>query len=113
MLHIIRNGQFFERCVKCMFTLAEAPTLLELKLTSEEEEILRYVAGYVPFSLKRKYLKQRYLPEGRAILTVLESWSTEEAKHELSFLDYTRKWTEERNRGGLFTIKDDMYTFIR
>ena len=85
----------------------------ELKLSTVEEETLRYVAGYIPFSLKRKYYKQRHLPEGKAILTVLSSWSSEKSDKELSFLDYTRNWTAEKNRGGLFVINDDVYIFIR
>lgn len=96
-----------------MLTEKEPVSDAELKLSTVEEETLRYVAGYIPFSLKRKYHKQRHLPEGKAILAVLASWSTEKADVELSFLDYTRNWTAEKNRGGLFVINDEMYIFIR
>ena len=85
----------------------------ELKLEPEEEEVLRYVAGYIPYSLKKKYTKLRHLPEGQAILSVLSSWSKEEGEKDMSFLDYTRDWTALRDRGGLFIINDELYIFIR
>lgn len=85
----------------------------DLKLDKQEENTLRYVAGYIPFSLLKMFEKRPDSPGKTAIVAVLHSWSKEQGGPEMSFLDYTRSWVERRNQGGLFLVNDDFYIFIR
>ena len=85
----------------------------DLKLDDHEENTIRYVAGYIPFSLLKS---QEDRPEGKtkdALVAVLHSWNDEQGGRKMTFLEYTRAWTEKINRGGLFIVNDDYYIFIR
>lgn len=73
-------------------------------LTVDEANALRYSAGYVPFSLRKK-LKKR--PEFKKWLECLAVEG-----EETSYLDYTKKWTEAVDRGGLFKVNDKAYQFF-
>lgn len=84
-----------------------------LKLTPMEEATIRYVSGYIPYSLKKKYSKLKDIHTKEAILAVLNFWSDElDGSHE-TFLQYTKEWVDKVNRGGLFKVSDDFYIFIR
>ena len=88
--------------------------LLDLKLTKEEEKTLRYVAGFIPFSLMKLY-KHRSSVLAMAVCDLFETWRE---KEELGFevhtvLQYTKSWTERIDRGGLFKVNDEFYVFIR
>ena len=97
-------------------------TMDELKLTDDEQQIIRYVAGYVVFSLKNKYNKIKYTtksPKSRQVadasLTLLNSLviTSDENLRCKTFLEFTNKWIELVNRGGLIRVSDDMFIFIR
>jgi hypothetical protein len=50
------------------------------------------------------------------IISVISKWRSKETGNTLSsvsFLDYTTKWTECINRGGLFCVNDEFYIFVR
>ena len=84
-----------------------------LKLTPMEEATIRYVSGYIPYSLKKKYSKLKDIHTKEPILAVLNVWSDElDGSHE-TFLQYTKEWVDKVNRGGLFKVSDDFYIFIR
>ena len=86
----------------------------KFKLSISEQETLRYVAGYVAFSLK-KNIRNKQSPEGKAIYQLLQSWGNkddETIKETASILDYTKVWVDLVNRGGLFKVSDAFYTFI-
>ena len=93
----------------------------ETKLSSEEQQVLRYTAGYIIFSLRRKYIKlfkSIVAPTREAADAVLEFIDTVSHKHdpELSaetFLEFTQKWIELKNRGGLVETSDEFFIFIR
>ena len=44
----------------------------DLQLTAVEENTLRYVSGYIPYSLRQKYLKLKDGVTSRAILSVIK-----------------------------------------
>ena len=46
-----------------------------LEFTNKEEKILRYVAGYIPFSLKKKNWTRRQTALGKAVLDMINSWT--------------------------------------
>ena len=49
-------------------------SLENLRLTLVEENPLRYVSGYIPYSLRQKYLKLKDGVTSRAILSVIQFW---------------------------------------
>nr|XP_047141466.1 uncharacterized protein LOC124816352 [Hydra vulgaris] len=88
---------------------------LDLKLTLEEEKTLRYVAGFIPFSFRKRYSNISNTNLRKAVLDLVKSWESQSDNKSLNktFLDYTRDWTIKINRGGLFLVNDDFYIFIR
>ena len=72
----------------------------DYKLDKDEENVLRYVAGYVPFSILKKLELRKPGPTKDSLLLVLHSWSKEQGGEHLTFLNYTRHWVEKQNRGG-------------
>ena len=85
----------------------------DIKLSATEENTLRYVAGYIPFSLL-KALGNRVESDGKdALVMILHSWNKEQTSTSVSFLDYTREWVDRINRGGLYQVNDEFYIFIR
>ena len=92
-----------DEAVKIAFdheTYESAPVQVQ-PLKPEEEQALHYVAGYIPMKLKKKYAKQ---PNNVRALKYMECLHTmnEEEGHGVEFLQYTKQWVEQVNRGGLF-----------
>ena len=85
----------------------------DLRLTAVEEKTLRYVSGYIPYSLLQKYLKLKDGVTSEAILSVIEFWYVDPASSSKTFLQYTEEWTNKINRGGLINVTDEFYIFIR
>ena len=75
----------------------------EDELTENEKLALRYAAGYVLLSLKRKFL---------SIDPSLSAWigkQTDSSFSGGSYTQFTKMWVEKVNRGGLFKISDSVY----
>ena len=87
----------------------------EVKIPPVEENILRYAAGFVPFSLKRQCMKRQSSdPHYNEKIACLNSISvSNEVGNAQTFLDYTKSWLEKQNRGGLFQLSNDGYLFFR
>lgn len=84
------------------------------QLSPEEQQTIRYVAGYLAFSIK-KCIRNPTSPEGKTIIRLIDSWSNSEDESltsNASLLEYTKKWVTIVNRGGLFEINDSFYLFI-
>ena len=81
-------------------------------LKADEEQALRYVAGYIPMKLKKKYEKQ---PNNVRALKYMECLTimNEEEGDDVEFLQYTKLWVEQVNRGGLFHVSNDTYLIFR
>ena len=95
-------------------------TVTEYAFTPAEQEVIRYAAGYIIYSLRKRYYKLSRSTKKTtkvAATATLQFLDLVKVKaHGLeskTFLDFTRKWIELRNRGGLVVINDDMYLFIR
>ena len=92
---------------------------IDTTLTSEEQETVSYVAGYLVFSLLKKYQKLRkvnkHCVEADTVITFLNSLRCAHEKHFqcYTFLEFTRKWIDLINRGGLVKVNDDMFIFVR
>ena len=83
-------------------------------LSVEEEGVLRYVAGFIPFALVKRYSRVKSTL-GKKYTDILLSWKLEEDENTEadSFLAYTSVWMTYQNRGGLFNVSDKVYTFFR
>ena len=51
----------------------------------------------------------------KAVIDLIKSWESDSDNKLLykTFLEYTRGWKDRTNRGGLFSVNDDFYIFIR
>ena len=105
------NKQLYEDFIKSHLysqsTAASCTTAIEIPpLSADEENIIRYAAGYVALKLLNKY--ETSMPEFVECLT-----SMAVAGDDSSFYEYTRKWTRQVNRGGLFEVNDMCYCLVR
>ena len=84
------------------------------ELDKTEEAVLRYVAGYIVFKLKRHFSKSNSENAGKLKETLLSSVECPELelKQSTNFLMYTRAMVDLVNRGGLVKVTDNMYSFF-
>ena len=95
---------------------SQAPTAatVPLSLTIEEENALRYSAGYVPFKLLKKY-EGESTEKGLLFSECLQSMESagdyehHHHAHDYTFNDYTSAWLKKVDRGVLFCISDATY----
>ena len=80
-----------------------------------EENILRYAAGFVPFSLKKHCMKRESpsIEYEEKIKCLNSIGVSNEIEHSQDFLQYTQSWLRKQNRGGLFMLNNDGYQFFK
>lgn len=86
----------------------------EFQLSESEQQTVRYVGGYIAFSLK-KAVKNKTSPEGKALVELIKQWGNlddDATNIDVSLLNYTKAWVDVVNRGGLFIINNNFYLFI-
>ena len=74
----------------------------------DEFNAFRYISGYVPHVLLKKYEKKT---EERVTPCLACLGNMAVAGDESSIHNYTTKWIEKVNRGGLFPVNDDSFCF--
>lgn len=116
-LHQYIMNRFLSMAVKLCFPPPNSPviSMSDLRLTKDAEATLRYVAGYIVFSLRKRY-RQKSTLEARATMELLDSFGGKERddlNSELSLIQYTMHWIDIVNRGGLFLVNDDFFGFIK
>ena len=90
----------------------------ELVISNEDQQIIHYVAGYIKFSITKKYkrlcekttnniAKDILMFLGNFKLKSSEIFSGE------NFIKFVDRWTNLVNRGGLVRVNEDFYIFIR
>lgn len=86
-------------------TTSASASLPLLQLTAREENITRHMAGYVIVKMKKKY---------KTCCDFFQSIhvSVDEAFIE-TIQDYTKIWTEQIDRGGLYHVKDSFFEMIK
>ena len=86
-----------------------------LEFTKEEEKILRYVAGYIPLTLKEKYWTRKQTLLGKAVLDMVNSWTikADENRDFKVLYKYTLSWTEKINQGRLMIVNENFFIFAR
>ena len=87
---------------------------LDTKLSPKEENIIRYVSGYVPYALIKFYNRYPNNNTGKSFIKTLDSLATVKSEeNKKSFLFYTSVWMDCTDRGGLFNVNDTAYLFFR
>ena len=103
------NQHIFDTLLVEHFQAQERPsssTEVCTQLTAEEENILRYASGFIPFKLLNRYLKQS-TEKASQFVECLSNMAV--GGNETSFHHYTTEWIRKVNCGGLFCINDDAY----
>ena len=105
------NRMLFSDYLKCHLDLASTTNTVNLDLSVDEENILRYAAGFVPFKLLKKYEDKCSTSSDLSIIECLSSMAVN--GEESDFLSYTTKWSLLIDRGGLFEINDSTFMFFK
>ena len=79
-------------------------------ISSVEECIVRYAAGYVPFALVKKYEKH---PTQHSLECIECLYNMAVQGEDSDFLEYTCAWITQVNRGGLFELNDTAYFCLK
>ena len=83
----------------------------QVLMGADQENVLRYVADFVPFNCK---LLQKYrwkdTEEAAAVVDCLSEMAV--FGEDSSFLAYTAEWTKAINRGGRFEVSNAAYLFF-
>ena len=90
----------------------------DIVLSEEEQQVIRYVAGYIIYSLIGKYKKICRTNSNQCVLAAMEFLCSLKSNVDSSvkcesFLDYTRKWIELVKRGDLIEANDNLFIFVR
>lgn len=85
-------------------------------LKADDEQAIRYVAGYVALMLRKKYSK--HVNDAMAIqyvniLTQMHEVEEDNDEELPGFLEYTKLWIARVNRGGLFLVDDNTFLLFR
>ena len=106
------NLKLFESLLTTFFAknseTVAAPTssrTTSFSFSDDELNALRYVAGYVPYSMLKRY--ERNHQTKPAVLECLGNMAV--AGDDSDIHNYTTKWIETVNRGGLFPINDKSF----
>lgn len=94
-----------EELVRIKYPAATSASEDPKHLTADEHNALRYAAGYVLLSLKRKFASTN---------PSLAAWIEQQTDTSATFAggsytQFTKAWVEKVNRGGLFLVSDCIY----
>jgi hypothetical protein len=111
------TDQLFNDLLKfhCTTDTGKPATTTKNELSDLEENVIRYVSGYVPWSLIKRFQSrnERKYVEFTDCLLNMFSQSDEGTSTDTSFYEYTKQWTEMVNRGGLFVTNEASYMLFR
>lgn len=92
-----------ENIIKCKLPIQESINdSYSVPLDADDHNALRYAAGYVLHSMKKKFKKN----------PVLLSWLEKQIDNSVSassYFQFTKIWVEKVNRGGLYLVSDSLY----
>ena len=90
-----------------------------IKLSEREENVVRYMSGYVVVKLLKKYKNRssnaRCNTKWKSFVRVLEKMQAESQPlyGDIDTVeDYSEAWSEHIDRGGLFHVKQELYEVI-
>ena len=85
-------------------------TLSGVTILAEEENAIRYACGYVAMKLQKRFEKRN----GEKASQFMECLShMANSGDDSTYYDYTKKWIESVNRGGLFLVNDITLSFFK
>ena len=105
--------KMFEETLKWQFT-SETDMERVAELTSNDHQALRYAAGFIPHALMKKISRGSHPFKG-SFLSCLSSMGTKGRCPDETvetYQSFTKKWITAVNRGGLFFVSDEVYTFF-
>ncbi len=116
-LHVIRSVMTALVTERNEQDLIGAPGIPQpvIELGEHDEQVLLYAAGYIPYALLKKFQRQSS-NRAKGCAAFLLSWKIPHDSLEGeagTFLQYTTKWVEKIDRGGLFRFNDEVYKFLR
>ena len=82
------------------------------EMSMEEQNTVRYVAGYVVRKMKKNYSDKGSVSICQCLLQMEEGNSLPEETVDDNFMSYTSAWVEIIDRGGLFKVSDRVYCFF-
>jgi hypothetical protein len=104
--HVTHN--VFQKLIKIRYPISESPeSKVTENLTREEENALRYVAGYVVRKVRSK-LKRLSTPNKDEMILCLAEMYGDEWDEEMG----TEDWTNLIDRGGLWHVNDQAYNLF-
>ena len=105
--------RLFENAVKTKYPAATEYASNPTPLTDDEENALRYVAGYTIRSLIRKKKKLRDSNQKKfSIIACLDSLNCSEGNYD-DYFSYTKAWLDKVDRGGLHVVNDEVYLVFK
>lgn len=87
------------------------PLSEEILTDRERNIVLRYVAGYIPHSINKRFKECKASSQRDDCLKLISSLSKKGEGQ--FFLQSSNKWIDCSNRGGLFEISDQTFIFFR
>ena len=97
-------SEYFDLHAAC----STEPMAVSTVLTEDELNAMRYACGYVPHALLKKY-ETRCGEMYSEYVQCLGDMAIEGGNDVLS---YTKKWLDQVNRGGLFSLNNNSFSFI-
>jgi hypothetical protein len=97
--------RMFSDVIQQMTTAKSSASLPVQLLSVREENVVRYVAGYVVYKLRKRY------SECSAFFRSVQS--SFEDIHFQTLQDYTKSWTEQVDRGGLCHVNDNFFKLLK
>jgi len=107
----------FGEVVKSHFSTTPESTVLPDHLSAQEQNTIRYVAGYVPHALKKKIRRGAHSSKDLFIgclenLAATHEQLENDEEEEETLQSFTAQWISRVDRGGLFIIRDEVYSFF-
>lgn len=105
------NSKLFEQTIKESFDVTLSGLLRPSHtLSDDEENALRYAAGFTVRSVRKKIDDRTHHPYRDEMLKILDALRVERADGNPStYLAYTKSWLSRVNRGGLFQVSNDTH----
>lgn len=106
------NEKVFERHIKSTFQVEDECTEPG-ELSENDLNALRYVAGYVPWKLRQKFRKGTCKHSNqKAFLICLEKMTEGSEDSDDTYIQYTKRWINAVDRGGLFRVSDEVFVLF-
>ena len=101
------SHEFFKQVVKCKFQFEQKESCRSTRMSMENQNALRYVAGHVCRKVQHQISKSNATDRDDMILFIIDLSGDEESEE-----SGTEKWLNAIDRGGLWHVNDDTYAIF-